>query len=67
MAAESGHVPLAKRKLLLLFLSKEKGVKGGGIALALQILNVMNRNRLHGLALYVTFSGLCVLLLRPCS
>jgi hypothetical protein len=57
MAAESGHVPLAKTKLPLLFLSKEKGVKGGR-ALALQILNVMNRNELYGLALYVAFSGL---------
>lgn len=31
-------------------------------------LQILNRNQPHGSALYVTtFSGLCVLLLRPCS
>jgi hypothetical protein len=43
-----------------------KGSKGGR-ALALQILDVTNRNELYGLALYVAFSGLYALLLRPCA
>jgi hypothetical protein len=48
-------------------LPQQGKVSKGGRALALQILDVTNRNELYGLALYVAFSGLYVLLLRPCA
>jgi len=48
-------------------LPQQGKVSKGGRALALQILDVTNRNELYGLALYVAFSGLYALLLRPCA
>jgi len=64
-AAESGHVPGKDEASPAL--PQQGKVSKGGRALALQILDVTNRNELYGLALYVAFSGLYVLLLRPCA